>query len=136
MPNVDRLRFNTITTEARSVRYNTPVHLEVVEDFRFDPYNLTRDIRNDELVPPQDREEFMDWYLARRCESSGSMSSREVQAALRDAEDVWRFVSRVPEPDPDDLAERAARAQLWSRTYINALDRRKGNAVIAVTIRC
>jgi hypothetical protein len=136
MPNVDCLRFSTTTTEARSVRYNTPIRLETVTDFRFDPYNLTRDIRNDELVPPQDREEFMDWYLARRCESSGSMSSREVQAALRDAEEVWRFVSRVPEPDPDDLAERAARAQLWSRTYINSLARRKGNAVLAVTIRC
>jgi hypothetical protein len=84
----------------------------------------------------------MDWYLARRLESSGGMSSREVQAAIRDAEDVWRFVSRVPdlvesnELEPDDLAERAARAQLWSRTYINALARRKGNAVLAVTIRC
>jgi hypothetical protein len=135
MPNVDRLSFNTITTEARTIRC-APIHLETVTDFRFDPYNLTRDIRNDELVPPQDREGFMDWYLARRLESSGGMSSREVQAAIRDAEDVWRFVSRVPEPDPDDLAERAARAQLWSRTYINALDRRKGNAVLAVTIRC
>lgn len=132
MPNVDRLRFSTITTEARSVRSSTPIRLETVTDFRFDPYNLTRDIRNDELVPPQDREEFIDWYLARRCESSGSMSSREVQAAIRDAEDVWSVVSG----EPDDLAERAARAQLWSRTYLNALDRRKGNAVVAVTIRC
>lgn len=135
MPNVDRLRFSTITTEARTIRC-APIRLETVTDFRYDPYNLTRDLRHDELVPPQDREEFIDWYLARRCESSGSMSSREVQAAIRDAEDVWRFVSREPEPDPDDLAKRAARAQLWSRTYINALDRRKGNAVIAVTIRC
>lgn len=136
MPNVDRLRFSTATTEARSIRYSTPIQLETITDFRFDPYNLTRDIRNDELVPPQDREGFMDWYLARRLESSGGMSSREVQAAMRDAEEVWRFVSRVPEPDPDDLAERAARAQLWSRTYINAMARRKGNAVLAVTIRC
>jgi hypothetical protein len=132
MPNVDRLRFSTTTTEARSIRYSTPIQLETVTDFRFDPYNLTRDLRLDELVPPQDREEFMDWYLARRCESSGSMSSREVQAALRDAEEVWMFVSG----ESDDLAERAARAQLWSRTYINALDRRKGNAVVAFTIRC
>lgn len=132
MPNVDRLRFSTTTTEARSIRYSTPIHLETVTDFRFDPYNLTRDIRLDELVPPQDREEFMDWYLARRLEDSGGMSSREVQAAMRDAEDVWMFVSG----ESDDLAERAARAQLWSRTYINALDRRKGNAVVAFTIRC
>jgi hypothetical protein len=133
MPNVDRLRFSTITTEARSVRYNIPVHLDVVEDFRHIPNNIiVRGVDYGEIVPPQDREEFMDWYLARRCESSGSMSSREVQAAIRDAEDVWRFVGG----EPDDLAERAARAQLWSRTYINALDRRKGNAVVAVTIRC
>lgn len=132
MPNVDRLRFSTTTTEARSIRYSIPIQLETATDFCFDPYNLTRDIRHDELVPPQDREEFMDWYLARRLEASGGMSSRDVRAAMRDAEDVWRFVSG----EPDDLAERAARAQLWSRTYINALDRRKGNAVIAVTIRC
>ena len=132
MPNIDRLRFSTTTTEARSVRYDTPIRLETVTDFRFDPYDIIDDIRNDELSPPQDRAEFMDWYLARRLENSGGMSSREVQAAMRDAENVWGFVSG----EPDDLAERAARAQLWSRTYINALDRRKGNAVVAVTIRC
>jgi hypothetical protein len=108
------------------------MRLETVTDFRFDPYNLTRDIRNDELVPPQDREEFMNWYLARRLEASRGMSSRDVQAVMLDAEEVWRFVSR----EPDDLAERAERAQLWSRTYLNTLDRRKGNAVVAVTIHC
>jgi len=109
-----------------------PTQIEYIVDLRSDPYNLTRDIRNEELVPPQDREEFMNWYLARRLEGSSGMSSRDVQAVMLDAEEVWRFVSG----EPDDLAERAERAQLWSRTYINALDRRKGNAVVAFTIRC
>lgn len=132
MPNVDRLRFSTTTTDARSVRSSTPIRLESVVDLRSDPYNLNGDIRNDELVPPQDRDEFMHWYFARHLEGSSGMSSRDVQEVMRDAEDVWRFVSG----EPDDLAERAERAQLWSRTYINALDRRKGNAVVAVTIHC
>ena len=130
MPNGNR--FRGITTEARTIRC-APIRLETVTDLRSDPNNIiVRGIDYGEIVPPRDREEFMNWYLARRLEDSSGMSSREVQAAMRDAEDVWRFVSG----DPDDLAERAERAQLWSRTYINALDRRKGNAVVAVTIRC
>ena len=139
MPNTDRIRFSTITTEARSIRYNTPIRLETVTDFRFDPYNLTRDIRNDELVPPQNREEFLNWYLARRLEESNGMSSREVQTAMRDAEDVWRFVSGergFTELEFPMRPERTERDRLWGRTYINAMARRKGNAVLAVTIRC
>lgn len=139
MPNVDHLRFSTTTTEARTIRC-APMRLETVTDFRFDPYNLTRDIRNDELVPPQNREEFLNWYLARRLEESNGMSSREVQTAIRDAEDVWRFVSGGPDfVELEELSmrpERTERDRLWSRTYINALDRRKGNAVVAVTIHC
>lgn len=134
MPNDDRIRFSTITTEARLTRCG-PIRLESVVDLRSDPFNIIGDIRNDELSPPQDREDFMNWYLARRLEDSNGMSSRDVQAAMRDAEDVWRFVSGEPY-DLAERAERAERAQLWSRTYINAKDRRKGNAVVAVTIRC
>lgn len=139
MPNVDRLRFSTTTTEARSVRYNTPIQLEVVEDLRQVPNNLLRAVMNDEIAPPQDREEFLNWYLARRLEDSNGMSSRDVQAAMRDAEDVWRFVSGergFTEIEFPMRPERTERDRLWSRTYINALDRRKGNAVVAVTIRC
>lgn len=139
MPNTDRLRFTTTTSEARSIRYNTPIRLETVTDFRFDPYNLTRDIRNDELVPPQNREEFLNWYLARRLEGSNGMSSRDVQAAMMDAEEVWRFISwdrGFTELEFPMRPERTERDRLWGRTYINALDRRKGNAVLAVTIRC
>ena len=129
MPNDNR--FRGITTEARSIRYSTPILLESVVDLRSDPI-IIRGVDYDEPVPPQNRDEFMDWYLVQRLERSGGMSSREVQAAMRDAEDVWRFVSG----EPDDLLERSERYQLWGRTYINALDRRKGNAVVAVTIRC
>ena len=133
MPNVDRLRFSTITTEARSVRSSTPIRLETITDLRFDPNNIiVRGVDYGEIVPPRDREEFMNWYLARRLEDSSGMSSRDVQAVMMDADEVWGFVSG----EPDDLAERAERNQLWSRTYLNALDRRKGNAVVAVTIRC
>lgn len=132
MPNSDRLRFSTITTEARSVRSSTPIRLESVVDLRSDPYNIISDIRNDEIEPPQDREEFINWYIARSFAGNSWISSRDVQSAIYDAEDVWSFVSG----DPDDLADRTKREQLWSRTYINALERRKGNAVVAVTIRC
>lgn len=133
MPNVDRLRFSTTTTEARSIRYSTPICLETITDLRSAPNNIiVRGVDYGEIVPPRDREEFMNWYLARRLEDSRGMSSRDVQAVMMDAEEVWEFVSG----EPDDLAERAARAQLWSRTYLNALARRKGNAVLAVTIRC
>ena len=132
MPNVDRLRFSTTTTEARSVRYDTPISLDTVVDLQPVPNNLMRTVMHYEAAPPRDREEFMYWYLVHRLEDSGGMSSRDVQAAIRDAEDVWRFVSG----ESDDLAERAEREQLWSRTYVNALERRKGNAVVAFTIRC
>lgn len=139
MPNVDQLRFSTTTTEARSVRYDTPMHLEAVTDLRYDPFHIIDDIR-DELSPPQDREEFMHWYFARRLESSSGMSSRDMQEVMRDAEDVWRFVSGGPDfIELEELPmrpERTERDRLWSRTYINALDRRKGNAVVAVTIHC
>lgn len=130
MPNVNRLR--GITTEARSIRYSTPIRLESVVDLRSDPNNIIiRGVDYGEVVPPQNRDEFMNWYFAHRLEGSNGMSSRDVQDVLRDAEDVWRFVSG--EPDFDALAERD---QIWSRTYRNALDRRKGNAVVAFTIRC
>ena len=138
MPNVDRLSFNTITTEARTIRC-APIHLETVTDLRSDPFHIIDDIR-DEISPPQNREEFLNWYLARRLEESNGMSSREVQTAIRDAEDVWRFVSGGPDfIELEELPmrpERTERDRLWSRTYINAKDRRKGNAVLAVTIRC
>ena len=139
MPNVDRLRFSTTTTEARSVRYNTPIQLEVVEDLRQVPNNLLRAVMNDEIAPPQDREEFLNWYLARRLEDSNGMSSRDVQAAMRDAEDVWRFISwdrGFTELEFPMRPERTERDRLWGCTYINAMARRKGNAVLAVTIRC
>lgn len=133
MPNVDRPRFRTITSEARSVRYNMPTHIESIVDFRSDPNNIIICGDDyDEVEPPQDREEFMNWYLARCLEVSNGMSSREVQTAMRDAEDVWRFVSGGER----GFIELVERDQKWSRTYINALDRRKGNAVVAVTIRC
>ena len=83
------------------------------------------DIVNDEISPPHGRDAFMSWYFA-RCPLE-SISSRDIQ----NAEEIWRFVSG----EPDDLSERAEREQLWRRTR-NALDRRKGNAVVAVTIRC
>ena len=139
MPNVYRLRFSTITTEARSARSSTPIRLEVVEDLRPVPNDLMRAIMNGEIAPPQDREEFLNWYLARRLEDSHGMSSRDVQAAMRDAEDVWRFISwdrGFTEIEFPMRPERTERDRLWGRTYINAKDRRKGNAVVAVTIRC
>lgn len=124
MPNSNR--FRGITTEARSIRYSTPIRLESVVDLRSDPNNIIRGVDYGEIVPPQDRDEFMNWYFARR--PLESISSRDVQ----NAEEIWRFVSG----EPDDLAERAEREQLWSRTYINAMARRKGNAVVAVVITC
>ena len=127
MPNDNCFRF--ITTDDYVVYEDEPVSLESIEDLCSE-YNSLWD--SYDLQPPQDREDFMNWYLARRLEESNGMSSREVQTAMRDAEDVWRFVSGVP----DDTRERAKIAHLWSRTYINALARRKGNAVVAVTIRC
>ena len=123
MPNSNR--FRGITTEARSVRYSTPIRLESVVDLRSDPNNIIRGVDYGEIVPPQDRDEFMNWYFARR--PLESISSRDIQAA----EAAWRFVSG----ESDDLAERTERGQLWRRTY-NALDRRKGNAVVAVVITC
>lgn len=138
MPNANCFRFSTITSEARSTRC-APMRRETVVDLRSDPFHIIDDIRNAELSPPRDREDFMDWYLARRLEDSNGMSSREVQSAIRDAEDVWRFVSGERDFIEIELPmrpERTERDRLWSRTYINAKDRRKGNAVIAVTIRC
>lgn len=129
MPNANRFRGITtrgITTESRSMRYSTPIWLESVVDLRSEPNNIIiRGVDYGEIEPPQDRDEFMSWYFARR--PLESISSRDVQ----NAEDVWRFVSG----EPDDLAERAEREQLWRRTS-NVLDRRKGNAVVAFTIRC
>ena len=136
MPNDNR--FIGITTE-RSIRYNTPACLESVEDLCYDPFHIIDDIR-DEISPPQDREEFMNWYFARRFEGSSVISSRDVQAAMRDAEDVWRFVSGGPDfIELEELPmrpERTERDRLRGRTYINAKDRRKGNAVVAVVIAC
>lgn len=139
MPNTDRLRFTTTTSEARSIRYNTPIRLEVVEDLRQVPNNLMRAVMNDEIAPPRNREEFLNWYLARRLEESNGMSSRDVQAAMMDAEEVWRLISMergFTELEFPMRPERTERDRLWGRTYINAMARRKGNAVIAVTIRC
>ena len=132
MPNVDSLRFSTITTEARSVRSDTPIRLESVVDLRYDPYSIIDDINNELISPPRDRNEFMNWYFARRLEGSSGMSSRDVQAVMLDAEEVWGIVSG----ESDDLRVRFERDQLWNRTYSNARDRRKGNAVVAVTIHC
>lgn len=128
MPNANL--FRGITTEARTTRC-APMRLETVVDLCSDPNNLIRDISNDEISPPQDREEFMNWYLARRLEGSSGMSSSDVQVVMQDAEEIWRVVSG----GPDDLAERVEQEQIWRRTY-NALDRRKGNAVAAVVITC
>ena len=138
MPNTDRPRFTTITSEARTIRC-APMRLDIVEDLRPVPNNLMLAVLDDEIAPPQDREDFMNWYLARRLEESNGMSSREVQTAMRDAEDVWRFISwdrGFTELEFPMRPERTERDRLWSRTYINALARRKGNAVVAVTIRC
>ena len=137
MPNDNR--FRGIITEARTTRC-APMRIETNVDLCSDPFHIIDDIVTDEITPPpQDREDFMNWYLARRLEESNGMSSREVQAAMRDAEDVWRFVSGergFTEIEFPMRPERTERDRLWSRTYINALDRRKGNAVVAVTIRC
>lgn len=122
MPNTNRIRFRI--PDDCGIREDTPMNPETVADLCFEYNNLL----SYDLLPPQDRAEFMDWYLARRLEVSGGMSSRDVRAAMRHAEEVWRFVSgEINTP---------TRNQLWSRTYINSLDRRKGNAVVAVTIRC
>jgi hypothetical protein len=115
------------------------MRVETNVDLCSDPFHIIDDIVNDEIPPPQDREEFLNWYLARRLEDSNGMSSRDVQAAMRDAEDVWRFISwdrGFTELEFPMRPERTERDRLWSRTYINALARRKGNAVVAVTIRC
>lgn len=127
MPNDNRFAF--ITSEDYVVYDDEPVSLESGEDLCAE-YNSLWD--SYDLQPPQDREDFMNWYLARCLEVSNGMSSREVQTAMRDAEDVWRFVSGGER----GFIELVERDQKWSRTYINALDRRKGNAVVAVTIRC
>lgn len=122
MPN-DNL-FRGITTEARTTRC-VPLRIESMVDLRSDPNNIMRGVDYDEPVPPQNRDEFTRWYFA-RCPLE-SISSRDVQRA----EEIWRFVSG----ESDELVARAEREQLWRRTY-NALDRRKGNAVVAVTIHC
>lgn len=123
MPNANL--FRGITTEARTTRC-APMRVETVVDLRSDTTHIIRrGVDYGEIVPPQDRDEFMNWYFARR--PLESISSRDVQ----NAEDVWRFVSG----EPDDLTDRVEREQRWRYTY-NALDRRKGNAVVAVTIRC
>ena len=123
MPN-DNL-FRGITTEARTTRC-APMRVQTVVDLRSDTTHIIRGVDYGEIVPPQDRDEFMNWYFARR--SLESISSRDIQHA----EEVWRFVSG----EPDDLAERAERNQHWSRSYVNAMARRKGNAVAAVVITC
>lgn len=125
MPNANL--FRGITTEARTTRC-APIRIESSVDLRSDPNNIMRGVDYGELIPPGSRDEFMSWYFARHLESGRGISSRDVQAA----ENVWRFVSG----EPDDLVERAERDQLWRRTYINATARRKGNAVVAFTIRC
>lgn len=123
MPN-DNI-FRGITTEARTTRC-VPLRIESIVDLRSDPNNIIiRGVDYGEIVPPQDIDEFMRWYFARR--PLESISSRDIQ----NAEEIWRFVSG----EPDDLVERAERNQLWRR-YTNAMARRKGNAVVAVTIRC
>lgn len=122
MPNGNR--FRGITTEARTTRC-APMRVETNVDLCSDPFHIIDDIVNDEISPPHGRDAFMSWYFA-RCPLE-SISSRDIQ----NAEEIWRFVSG----EPDDLSERAEREQLWRRTR-NALDRRKGNAVVAVTIRC
>ena len=119
MPNDNRISFRTTTTEARSVRYDTPISLDTVEDLCYE-YNSLWD--SYDLPPPQDREDFMNWYLARCLEVSNGMSSREVQTAMRDAEDVWRFVSRERGFIELEFPMRPARTErdrLWARTYIS-----------------
>lgn len=123
MPNANRYR--GITTEARTTRC-VPIRIESIVDLRSDPNNIMRGADYGEIVPPQEsRDEFMNWYFARR--RLDSISSRDVQ----DAEAIWRFVSG----ESDDLVERDERNQHWLR-YTNAMARRKGNAVAAVVIVC
>lgn len=122
MPNDNCFRF--ITTDDYVVYDEEPVSLESVEDLCSE-YNS---LGSYELLPPQTRDEFMEWYFSSRLEGVSGMNTNDMASVIRDAENAWRFVNGE--------FDTATRDQVLSRMYINAMDRRKGNAVVAVTIRC
>lgn len=121
MPNDNRFAF--ITPEDCSIYEDEPVSLEYVEDLCAEYNNLWS-----ELQPPQTRDEFMEWYFSSRLEGVSGMNTNDMASVIRDAENAWRFVNGE--------FDTATRDQVLSRMYINAMERRKGNAVVAFTIRC
>ena len=73
----------------------------------------------------------MDWCVVLRV--AAGMSSRDVQANADAAEESRGVVVGSQTLWPPRTLENELS---MDRTYINARDRRKGNAVVAVTIRC
>lgn len=122
MPNDNRFAF--ITSEDYVVYDDEPVSPESVEDLCAEYNNLW----SYELLPPRDRDAFMEWYFAARLERVSGLNTNEMVSLVQDAENAWRFVNGE--------FDTATRDQILNRMYINAMERRKGNAVVAFTIRC